>query len=430
MARLDEQDFDEKRLSRRQKRKKGELIAYIILVVTLLFFAAIIALGVHFIKGALTDKPAEQVENELAEGEETEAEKTVIETPQESEEVVEYSEEQILTEIIDKVIGEMSLEDKVAGLFIITPEQLTGVDTAVKAGSGTQEALSQYAVGGIIYAPKNIKSTDQIKEMLDTTQSMSKYPIFTILSDQAASSDAAKSTLFPELQQELSDKESFKAAGKYVGEQLFKYGFNFDMAPFIDFSEESVFGQEPEDVKENASAFAEGLKESGITSCGLVFPIKGDTASQMVSIDLTKDDLVVKEYESFKGIIDTGASGAIMVSNASFPEITGDSAPASLSNFMIEEELKGTLGFDGIIITSPLNEGAITEYYTSAEAAVNALKAGADMICMPENFEESYQGVFAAVNGGSISEDRINESLKKIYRIKYSDKVNQISQGN
>ena len=66
---------------------------------------------------------------------------------------------------------------------------------------------------------------------------------------------------------------------------------------------------------------------------------------------------------------------------------------------------------------------AVTDYYTSDEAAVKALQAGADMILMPEDFEAAYQGVLDAVNNGTLSEERINESLQRIYRVKYSDKV-------
>ena len=90
---------------------------------------------------------------------------------------------------------------------------------------------------------------------------------------------------------------------------------------------------------------------------------------------------------------------------------------------MITDILRGELGFDGVVITDAMNMKAITDYYTSDEAAVKALQAGADMILMPEDFETAYQGVLDAVNNGTLSEERINESLQRIYRVKYSDKV-------
>ena len=66
---------------------------------------------------------------------------------------------------------------------------------------------------------------------------------------------------------------------------------------------------------------------------------------------------------------------------------------------------------------------AISDYYTSEEAAVKAILAGADMLLMPEDFEAAYDGVLAAVQDGRISEERIDESLRRIYRIKYADKL-------
>ena len=428
MARLDEQDFDEKRLSRRQRRKQGELIAYIILSVFILLLAGGIFLGVHFISGLFKEKVTVNEEVEMASSEDTSA--AVIATPTEVSEPQEYTEEDLSKEIVDSILSEMTIEDKVAGLFIVTPEQLTGVDTAVKAGSGTQEALSNYAVGGVVYAAKNIKSTDQIKEMLDTSVSMSKYPLFTILSETASHADSVVTTLSLAPEEEISDSKTAHSAGVHVGTQLFKYGFNFEVGPSIEISENGQFGQDVDSVKENVSEYATGLKESGVTACGSVFPMKADTASEAASIDVSKDDLVINQYEAFREAIESGSLGAVMVSNAAFPQVTGDDTPASLSGTMIEEELRGTLGYDGIVITSPLTDGAITGRYSPAEAAVNAVKAGADMIYIPENFTESYEALLSAVQQGSISEDRINESIRRIYRVKYADRVNQISQGS
>ena len=83
-----------------------------------------------------------------------------------------------------------------------------------------------------------------------------------------------------------------------------------------------------------------------------------------------------------------------------------------------------------MVITGPLNEASITEYYTSSEAAINAVKAGADMIYLPENFEEAYNGLLEAVNSGSIEESRLDESLKRIYKVKYANKAMEIIDNN
>ena len=86
---------------------------------------------------------------------------------------------------------------------------------------------------------------------------------------------------------------------------------------------------------------------------------------------------------------------------------------------MITEILRGTLGYGGIIITDALNMGAVTSSYSSADAAVRALQAGNDMLLMPENFQEAYQGVLTAVENGTLSEERINQSVERILKVKF-----------
>jgi len=83
------------------------------------------------------------------------------------------------------------------------------------------------------------------------------------------------------------------------------------------------------------------------------------------------------------------------------------------------------MGYNGVVITDALNMSAVSEYYDSAQAAVMALKAGADMVLMPEDFEAAYQGVLDAVADGTISEARINDSLTRIYKIKYKETVDK-----
>ena len=92
---------------------------------------------------------------------------------------------------------------------------------------------------------------------------------------------------------------------------------------------------------------------------------------------------------------------------------------------MITNLLRGELGYNGIVITDAMDMSAITEYYDSGEAAVMALKAGADMVLMPEDFEAAYESVLTAVRDGVITEEQINESLRRIYRVKYRDRIDQ-----
>ena len=429
MSRLEEQDFDEKRMARRNKRKKSQLIAYISLAVVVILIVLAIVFGVIFIKsllgGGKTSDPSEEGD-EAATLESSQ--EIVIETPEAISEPQEMSEEDIMDEVVSDVIETMPIEDKVAGLFIVTPEQLTGVATAVKAGSGTQDALSQYAVGGIVYSAKNIKSEDQITEMLSTTTSMSKYPLFTMVSEWGKG--AISSSIGIDGIVDYTDAEAASENGATVAASMYKYGFNFDLSPNMDITENGVFGTDADTVKNVTASLSQALRSEGIWSCAYSFPKQGNTSDKMEQIDDSTEMLATGEYSLFKNVIDNGNVTAIMISNASFPNVVGDNTPASLSSVIIEDELRGVLGFDGIVITGALDDGAITEYYTSDQAAVMAIKAGADMIYLPEDFETAYNGLLDAVNNGEISEERITESLSRIYRIKYADRVEEITKEN
>ena len=85
--------------------------------------------------------------------------------------------------------------------------------------------------------------------------------------------------------------------------------------------------------------------------------------------------------------------------------------------------LREQMGFQGVIITDALDMGAISQYYAADEASIMAVLAGCDMLLMPEDYEKAYTGVLEAVRSGNIDEERINDSLRRIYRIKYADMV-------
>lgn len=425
MGRIDEQDFDEKRLARRQRRKKSQLIAFIILISTIVLIVGLGAFGIYSIKKVVNAKKAEQ--EEAAAAASSENQEVVIETPQESApEPEEMTDGDVLEEIVNSCVSELTLEDKVAGLFMVSPEQFTGVATVVKAGTSTQDALSKYAVGGLYYSAKNIKSKDQITEMIKNTSDMSKYPIFTAVSEDGSENGAITASIGGIETGEINNSDTAYNAGTSIGAALFEYGFNFCIAPDLDISENGKYGTEMESVADIAVSMTSALHDSGVTACTYRFPVSGDTKTAAVANEISKEELTTTIYVAYQRAIGDGQVGAVMMSNVSLPTITGDNTPASLSKVMITDELRGMLGYDGLVVTAPLNEAAITENYTSAEAAVNAINAGADMVFLPDNFEEAYQGVLDAVNSGAITEDRINESIKRIYRLKYANKIDEI----
>ena len=343
-----------------------------------------------------------------------------------------------LEEQIAAQVEAMSLEDKVAGLFIVTPEQLTGVGTAVQAGDSTREALQRYPVGGLVYFAKNIQSASQLKEMLENTASYSRYPLFLGVDEEGGqvarvADGLGLENVGPMAQIGASgDASQAYAAGARIGAYLKEYGFNLDFAPVADVLTnpdntaigDRSFGSDPGVVSEMVAAAVRGLKENGVSACVKHFPGHGNTAGDshdgQVETDRTLEQMQTAEFLPFSAGIDAGVD-MVMAGHISAPGLTdGDRIPASMNETIITGILRGQLGYQGIVITDAMNMSAITQYYTADEAAVRALKAGADMILMPEDFVSAYEGVLEAVRGGVIDEARINDSLKRVYRVKYA----------
>ena len=427
----------DRREYRRARRKRNQLIAIIVVSVVGLALVAGGILGVTQLMKQLNDKKhTEELQAQLAEL--ADSEPAVVEAPAE-EEPQELTSDDYLNQIADSCIAEMSLENKVAGLFMVTPEALTGVDTVIQAGDTTKQKLSEYPVGGLVYFSKNIKSADQLKEMLDTTRNTMIYPVFLAVDEEGGSVSRVAGAGLADDVGDMSeigstcDPEKAKEAGTAIGTYLSQFGFNVDFAPVADVvsAENAVignrsFGSDPNVVGTMVAAEVQGLQESGVSACLKHFPGIGDTTTdthdEKTVSEKTLEDMQQTDLPAFQSGIDAGAD-FVMVSHMSLPNVIGDDTPCSLSGAVISDLLRNQLGYNGIVITDALDMSAITDSYSSAEAAVKAIEAGADMLLMPENFEEAYQGLLEAVQNGTISEDRINESLKRIYRVKYRDRI-------
>ena len=184
------------------------------------------------------------------------------------------------------------------------------------------------------------------------------------------------------------------------------------------------FGSDPQLVSQMVAEEVRGLEEQNVTAVLKHFPGHGNTAEDSHNgaavVNRSLDELRSAEFLPFEAGIQAGAD-VIMMGHLQVPQVIPDDTPASLSSVMITDILRNELGFDGLVITDSLSMGAVTEYYTSAEAAVMCIQAGGDMLLIPEDFHQAYQGVLDAVNNQTLSEERINESLTRILRVKYKN---------
>ena len=341
---------------------------------------------------------------------------------------------------IETILAQMTLAEKAAQLFVVTPEAIMGVDCVTKAGELSESAIDTWPVGGLIFFADNLVSVEQTQEMLAGFQSYSLdrigLPLFLCVDEEGGSvARVANNAAFGAVNVgnmsaigATGDTERAYLAGAAIGTYLKDLGFNLDFAPVADvWSNPSntvvkyrAFGSDPELVADMAAALLGGLEDAGVYGTYKHFPGHGNTTADThdgyAYSEKTLAELMACEFLPFVKGIEEGVS-FIMAAHIALPNVTGDDTPASMSPVILGL-LRGALGYDGIIITDALNMGAITEDYTSAEAAVTALQAGADLLLMPEDFAEAYSGVLQAVADGSLTEERIDESLRRILRVK------------
>ena len=343
----------------------------------------------------------------------------------------------------EKFLANMTLEEKAAQMFILTPEALTGYNSVTSAGEATKAALQNYPVGGLIYFNGSIQSAEQVKEMVAGQQQYSMerigLPLFISVDEEGGkvarvANDSPISVEHFPYMPEIGAAEDAVARAQEVGDGIGSYlhelGFNLDFAPVADVLtnpentvvKERSFGSDPEKTAELAAAVASHLERQGVYSCLKHFPGHGATAADShkgyAYIDKTLEELRAAELIPFQRGIEAGAS-FVMVGHISVPKVTGDDTPATLSKTMIDI-LRNELQFDGIVITDAMNMGAITNDYSSGEAAVKAIEAGVDIILMPADFKAAYAGILDAVKTGKISEERIDASVRRIITIKQS----------
>lgn len=427
-------------LNREKRRRRRRMNRFLAIMVVVAFVAIIAVLGVLIYMKIDEMQKGSQHQNEVTEkleeltGDETEV--PVISAPDVDVVVPQVDP---LEEALKGMIAEMTVEDKVAGLFFVTPESITGVGTAIKAGDGTKAALEEYKVGGIIYFKKNIQNKDQITEMIEKTQSYSETKLFfgvneeggkvSSVSEKIDVADVEKASVLGE----NTGTDATYETGKTIGTYLNEIGFNVNFAPVADVKTDAEnkllgdrsFGTDANNVAAHVGAMVKGMEETGVSAGVKAFPGIGsankDPEDGLSITERTLEEMQSAEFLSFQAAIAENAD-FIMVSNVSAPNLIGGLyTPSCLEKVIVKDILREQLGYEGIIITAPLNEAAITEYYTSSEAAIMAIYAGVDMILMPDSFEEAYFGLLAEVLEGNISEERIDESLLRIYKVKYAD---------
>jgi beta-N-acetylhexosaminidase len=300
-----------------------------------------------------------------------------------------------------------------------------------------KKTLAKYQVGGVILFSRNIAKRKQTAKLTAKLLAGARTPLFISVDEEGgrvsriASNEKMKTTSFPSAEEigETQDDEYTYEMAKTIGTEIRELGFNVDFAPVADVKTSELneeigdrsFGSDPELVAEYVSAFVQGLHKANVGTALKHFPgqgsSSGDTHKESVDIDSSIARLRKTDFVPFKAGIASDAD-FVMVSHISVSKVTESAVPASMSDLMMQTILRDELGFKKVIITDAFDMASITDNYTSAEAAYQAFKAGADIILMPQNFKEAYKEILSKVEDGTIAQERLDDSVLRILAVK------------
>lgn len=323
----------------------------------------------------------------------------------------------------DSATNAMSLQLRVGQL--IMPAVYTTTDDA------TMERISDYAdrlgVGGIILLKGDVMSAAQIA---DSVSRLAPYGLFIAVDAETGLSMRLRDApefLWNSHISSSADAETLFDYGRELARECRLAGVNMVLGPVLDVVDSTAsarslnrrrsFGQDPERVAELGVAYARGLEAGGVISVAKHFPghgaAKGDSHRRLVEVDKSAEAMRAEDLLPFRKYADAGFSG-IMVGHIFVPSLDSIRRPASSSPVLLKGILREELGFEGLILTDAFNMVGAEDY-----TALDAVKAGADIVLAPTRTERAIAEVRDAVEAGEVPESEINEHCRRILYYKY-----------
>ena len=347
----------------------------------------------------------------------------------------------------DSAIQKMSIREKVGQMFFVRPEALDTTihwneyaelpDYKLEQVNKTMLAVNKnYPIGGMILYAHNIVDETQLVNFIAEIRELNGSPLLAIDEEGGRVARIANNENFdvPKYESmaaiaESDDPEEAYKAAFTIGSYVKKYGFDIDYAPVADVNTNPdnivigprAFSDDPETAAKFVVSYLNGLESAGVIGTLKHFPGHGDVSTDThygyASTDKTWDEMLKCEMIPFKAGIKAGAQ-MIMTAHIAAPKVSGDDLPATLSSVILQDKLRGELGFDGVIVTDAMDMGAITKQFSNAEAAIKSIQAGVDVVLCSREFTQVFDAVVKAVEKGEIKESRIDESVKRILKLK------------
>jgi beta-N-acetylhexosaminidase len=348
---------------------------------------------------------------------------------------------------VEEQLSKMTLREKVGQMFYVRMETL---DTTIhwntyadlqenpihEVNQTMRDVNANYPIGGLILYAWNIDDEAQLAKLIPQIRALNGHPLLCIDEEGGRVSRLANNPNFNVKKYEsmaaigaTGDPNNAYECGNTIGTYLKHYGFDIDFAPVADVNTNPeniiigprAFSDDPAVAAPMVTNYLQGLKDAGVAGCIKHFPGHGDTKTDThfgyASTQKTWAEMLDCEMVTFKAGIAWGCQ-LVMTAHIGAPKVTGSDVPSTMSPIILQDKLRGELGYQNIIITDGMEMGAITQQYTSAEAAVGSIQAGVDIVLGPKNLVEAFNAVMAAVEKGTITEERINQSVRRILKLK------------
>ena len=332
-----------------------------------------------------------------------------------------------IDEKVDQIVESMSQTEKLGQMVMI------GIQ-GTKVDDDSLYMLNQYHMGGVILFDRNMENPEQVKQLTSDLQAQSneKVPLFIGIDEEGGDVVRMAEKLTPPPSQKeigaTGDIEQAKTWAIKTAKSLKDMGINVNFAPVADVgsNDKRSYSTDTNTVIDFVRAATKGYQQENIIYSLKHFPGIGkgrvDSHVDSSSIDVAKEVLMTEDIIPFKTIIDENDPNDyfILVSHLKYPALD-EEYPASLSSKIMTDLLRNELGYKGIIITDDMEMGAVANHNDFRSIGVKAVKAGADIVLVCHEYEhqqEVYLGLLDAVNSGEISQERIDESVKRIIKVK------------
>ena len=336
---------------------------------------------------------------------------------------------------VDSVYSSMTLNQKVGQLFVVQAVSNKGISHKTKI----LDEITSNRVGGIIFS--NGSAEKQVK-LTNLYQEMSDIPLLIGMDAEWGLSMRLDSTFsFPWNMTlgAISDNELIKHVGNRIAAHCKRIGVNFNFAPVVDINTNPKnpiignrsFGESMQNVSSKSLNYMIGQQQMNVLSSAKHFPGHGDTSTDshksLPIINHKKERILNVELKPFKNLINNGLE-SVMIAHLEVPSLEKTRGlPSTLSFAIVTELLRYRLGFKGLIITDALEMKGLSSFKSKGNLDMLAFKAGNDILLMSENVSKGISSIINEYNTGSITEERLSYSVKKILKAKYKVGLNKFS---